>query len=159
MTPDKHAAGEAVFNRFQRTPQHILLDGSVTISVPYLDVVVIRLNVVEVVGIHEELQNSVAVKQGDTLLFIRLDRSIADHIGIIHEPDGIVLVYKGEIQRRYQIRNAQPHDKENECPQKNSRTADGYRVYHSELLGDYRKRPIVSGEQQKLGYVPDYIPG
>ena len=51
VASDKAAAFEAVLDRFKTATQHVLLEFALAVSVPDLDVVVVRLYVVEIVRI------------------------------------------------------------------------------------------------------------
>ena len=70
------AALETFLDRLQAASEHIFLHFALAVGVPYHDVIVIRLYIVEVGKPERQLQDSAVVEQCDFLLVFRKNRLI-----------------------------------------------------------------------------------
>ena len=106
VATDKVAAFETVFDCLEAASEHVVLELTLTVCVPDLYVVIIGLDVIEVFRADRKFQCAAVVEEGNLLeACFRLWSFVCNHVFVVHQLDGVVLVDDGEVHSGNEVWN------------------------------------------------------
>ena len=153
MAAEEVRAGEALFHRLQPAAEHVGLEVALVVGVPHLDVVVVRLHVVEVRAGDGELEDAVVVEEGEFLVRGAFVGGFFRHDVLhVHQPDGPVLVDDGEEHARDEEGDAQAHERVHEGVQE-----DDEPVLVLGLGDGHREDGVQGGDQEDFRQAPGRV--
>ena len=70
VATDKGAVPKSLLYSLQAAAEHVLLELTVSVIIPHLDVVVVRLDIVEIAAAHRKTQRSPDIEEGNFLVIV-----------------------------------------------------------------------------------------
>ena len=107
VATDKGAVPKSLLYSLQAAAEHVLLELTVPVIIPHLDVVVVRLDIVEIAAAHRKTQRSPDIEEGNFLVIVLRFRLVRDDVAVVHQAYNLLLLDEHKIEGRNHVRHRQ----------------------------------------------------